>query len=262
MKINADALYKRAQKEFESSEPSDWDSIKEGEFYTYTEDDLLPHLGEYQEKLTDNRKNYSVTVPRFEFEQSTIDKLLEISSSASVSAPELFINRLRKNVQSELGRLELQLSNRNTKKQNNVIKKEMSSFHKQLSSLLNKYINMDSDLRAFIVQDMRLGLPYLFQGKLNDFSEDDVLRFLHLMETTTQYHEEALIDYSRTNSIIHFVQCVWETWGSFVNHSEKRGSKSLFFRLLNELSISMSLPEREFQYWEYWITKAQINTQI
>ena len=254
MKINSKALIERMKLELQDSIDSD---IEEGELYSYTEDDLLPNLTEYKDKIDTSRKINEVKMKRFIFKAHSIQIIFDIAKQANIDNHELFTKQLQAHVNFELGRLKFQKENRNLAKCNSTIKNELSIFNNRISGIVNKFITMNSDTRSFVMNNMQLGIPFIFNGKLDDFSENDLLKFLHLLETSSQCHEQEIIDYSRTTKPIIFIQRVLQTWESFVPQSNLRGMKALLDKLFSELYNSMNHPIPDLKYWIKHANKAK-----
>lgn len=246
MKINSKALIERMKPEFLDNIDSD---IEEGELYAYTEDDLLPNLSEYKDKINASRKINEVKMKQLIFNDHSIQIIFDIAKQANIDNHELFTKQLQAHVNFELGRLKFQKENRNLAQCNSAIKNELTIFNSRVSGIVNKFITMNSDTRSFVMNNMQLGIPLIFNGKLNDFSENDLLKFLHLLETSSQCHDQDIIDYSRTTKPIIFIQRVLLTWESFVPQTNLRGMKALLDKLFSELYNSMNQPIPDLKYW-------------
>ncbi len=247
MKINIKSLQKKG---FENS--TDTESVEDnecGEFYQYTRDDVLPNIDEYIELMEDSAKQNSVWLGQFEFSQKSKTELLKITSKFEFEDTDAFIKRLMSHARMEQARLSLLRINRDKTNPSHVQNRQLQKFKQSITSSIKKFIELDSDIRSFVASDLRLGLPHIFKGKLENLDSFDVLEFLHLIETAADHHlKENLIDYSRTRTPIFFIKQVVDTWDYFLNGRKPRGSEVALRKLIEILYESMNQPTPDLEH--------------
>lgn len=202
-----------------------------GELYEYTEDDVLPFIGNLLEDLHDNKKQRSVWLKKFHFKKSTHEKVLNLVQAAGIDEPERFIIYIGGTVQQELARLELEKINRDKKQPS---PHELLKFGEDAKKIIRKFLDLSDNNRTALVQNMTVGLRHVFDVPIGNFSDETVIRFLHLLEATAMFTAEDTTKYQR-NTPIFFVHRLWTIWSGWVPDTSIRGNATRFKELVTIL---------------------------
>lgn len=242
MKINDKALIEQRKLKFGID--------LEVEDASYSENEFFPKLNEYKEKSKANKKVTTVGIKRFVFTEQSLQIIKGIATKANIVDQELFIKQLQGSVTSELARIKLQNINRDFKPTNTKHKGNLKPFNTGSSSLINSFISLNTESLSYVINNIQPALPFIFNGKLDSFSEDDLLKLLHLLQTSSECEEKGIIDFSRTKSSMIFIDNISSIWERFVPEPNVYGRKALLEGLYNEVykHINATKPDLRNQF--------------
>ena len=218
------------------------------EWYQPTERELLPNIDTHLEKLAVTETKKTVRLKWLKFNDDVKKDIIELAEKSGVIEINTFLHQLSRFATSEQAFLIIKKDNRELDKQPNEIKKELEIVRKTTSKLIDGFIKLGDSERNALRQDLHSGLKYVFDGKLTQISVEDIVRFLHLIETTASIRKKETMGYEQNNPR-WFIFRLHALWTDFVKEPNKRGNKARFIKLVEIVMNSIGYPSADVRWW-------------
>jgi hypothetical protein len=219
-----------------------------GEWYQPTERELLPEIDILLEKLAVTETKKTVSLKWLKFDDETNQKISKLAQESGVLDIDMFLQQTTRIATAERAHLMLKRENHELRKRPNEMKTELEAVRKTTSKLIDSFIQLGDTQRNFLRQDLHSGLKYVFGGNLTQISVEDIVRFLHLIETTANTRKSELVKYQHDNAQ-WFVFRLNKLWAEFVKEPNKYGNKDKFIKFVEIIMKVIGYPSGDVRRW-------------